>query len=213
MTSWSGFDVADYCLGLGVFIGGVLQFVAQLPFLSQLKLVPRYKIAFNDPSVRRLLTLMLPLVFGALIGANQLLDRYYFCSSFAAAATFCLIMGILYGRSFLSGIFGIARQPWYYHICLDNLPSKPKQFCGRRAEGRKRGLLISLPAAISLALLATPILTTLFQYGHFTAEDVQKTAGALIAFSMGLMMFILIKVLAVQHVMHDKICEALLKSR
>ncbi len=194
LTRW--FDVPIIALAWGVFIGGVLQFVAQLPFLSQLKLVPRYKIAFNDPGVRRLLTLMLPLVFGAsIVQINLLIDTIF--ASFLVAGSVSWLYYADRMVQFPLGIFGIALATVVLpHLSRQFAKQAENNFAGALEWALKCGMLISLPAAISLALLATPILTTLFQYGHFTPEDVQKTAGALIAFSMGLMMFILIKVLA-----------------
>jgi putative peptidoglycan lipid II flippase len=56
--------------------------------------------------------------------------------------------------------------------------------------------LISLPAAFGLALLSSPILTTLFQYAEFTTNDVLMSSKSLIAYSVGLPGFILIKVLS-----------------
>jgi len=56
--------------------------------------------------------------------------------------------------------------------------------------------LISLPAAFGLALLSAPILTTLFQYAEFTTNDVLMSSKSLIAYSVGLPGFILIKVLS-----------------
>ncbi len=57
-------------------------------------------------------------------------------------------------------------------------------------------LLICVPATIGLVLLATPLISTLFQYGVFSAYDVEMAAKSLIAFSIGLPAFVLIKVLA-----------------
>jgi len=57
-------------------------------------------------------------------------------------------------------------------------------------------LLIGLPAALALFALAEPLLSTLFQYGEFSAFDVTKTAASLRAYSAGLLAAMLIKVLA-----------------
>ena len=52
------------------------------------------------------------------------------------------------------------------------------------------------PAAVALAVLAHPLMLTLFQYGQFTDEDARMAARSLVAFSPGLIGFILVKVLA-----------------
>jgi putative peptidoglycan lipid II flippase len=57
-------------------------------------------------------------------------------------------------------------------------------------------MLLTLPAAVALALLATPLITTLFHHGEFSANDVWMTRNALVAYSVGLLGLILVKVLA-----------------
>ena len=56
-------------------------------------------------------------------------------------------------------------------------------------------VLIALPSAIGLFLLAGPMLTTIFYGGRFTADDVQMATLSLMAYSFGLLGFILVKVL------------------
>ncbi len=62
--------------------------------------------------------------------------------------------------------------------------------------GLRLTFLLTLPAALALALLAVPLISTLFQHGRFTAADVLQTQQALIAYSIGLVGLILVKVLA-----------------
>lgn len=57
------------------------------------------------------------------------------------------------------------------------------------------GLVLSLPAAVAMVLLADPIIRVLFQRGQFGAEDTWRTAGALAAFALGLPAFVLVKAL------------------
>jgi putative peptidoglycan lipid II flippase len=62
--------------------------------------------------------------------------------------------------------------------------------------GLRLTLLLALPAAAALAVLAVPLISTLFHYGAFTANDVTMTQRALVAYSLGLVGLILVKVLA-----------------
>jgi putative peptidoglycan lipid II flippase len=62
--------------------------------------------------------------------------------------------------------------------------------------GLRLTLLLALPAAAALAVLAVPLISTLFHYGAFTANDVAMTQRALVAYSLGLVGLILVKVLA-----------------
>jgi putative peptidoglycan lipid II flippase len=62
--------------------------------------------------------------------------------------------------------------------------------------GLRLTLLLAVPAAVALAILAVPLISTLFQYGKFDANDVLMTRQALVAYSVGLIGMILVKVLA-----------------
>jgi putative peptidoglycan lipid II flippase len=57
-------------------------------------------------------------------------------------------------------------------------------------------VLIGTPATVGLVVLAGPVLTTLFQYGEFSAHDAEMSTRSLMAYAFGLLGFILIKVLA-----------------
>ena len=62
--------------------------------------------------------------------------------------------------------------------------------------GLRLCMLLTLPAAVGLAVLSFPLVTTLFMYREFTLHDAQMTQHALIAYSFGLIGLIMIKVLA-----------------
>ena len=62
--------------------------------------------------------------------------------------------------------------------------------------GLRLTFLLALPAAAALAVLALPLIATLFQYGRFGAEDACMTRQALVAYSLGLVGMILVKILA-----------------
>ncbi|EGH00226.1 Proposed peptidoglycan lipid II flippase MurJ [gamma proteobacterium IMCC2047] len=95
------------------------------------------------------------------------------------------------------GIFGIA-------IATVILPSLSRQHVSASAEQFRATLdwalrlvcLLAFPAALALFVLAEPLITTLFQYGAMTAQDVEMAAMSLRAYSVGLLAFMLIKVLA-----------------
>ena len=61
--------------------------------------------------------------------------------------------------------------------------------------GLELALLLTLPATVALIVCGTPIVSALFQHGHFTPADSRATAQALAAFSVGLPSYILVKVL------------------
>jgi putative peptidoglycan lipid II flippase len=62
--------------------------------------------------------------------------------------------------------------------------------------GLRLAILMALPAALALALLALPLVSTLYQYGRFTINDVMQTRAALLGYSIGLPAIVLVKILA-----------------
>ncbi len=182
-------------LAWGVFAAGVVQLLFQIPALMRLGLMPRMRLGFNDPGVRRILKLMAPAIFGvSVVQINLLVDTL-----FASFLTSGSVSWLYYSDrlvEFPLGIFGVA-------ISTVILPSLSKNHAADDTEafsrsldwGLKLVLLVGLPATLGLAFLAEPLLSTLFQYNEFGANDVRMTGRSLTAFSLGLLAFMLIKVL------------------
>ncbi|MCG7201304.1 murein biosynthesis integral membrane protein MurJ [Marinobacter pelagius] len=183
-------------LAWGVFIAGALQLFFQLPFLMQLGLTPRPKVDYRHEGVRRILKLMAPALFGVSVSQiNLLLDTVL--ASFLQTGS----VSWLYYSDRLSelplGVFGIAIAT----VILPSLSRKhaaasADQFAATLDWAVRAVLLIGLPAALALALLAEPLIATLFHYGEVTDRDVTMAAHSLRAYSAGLLAFMLIKVLA-----------------
>ncbi|MDX1634697.1 MAG: murein biosynthesis integral membrane protein MurJ [Marinobacter sp.] len=183
-------------LAWGVFIAGALQLFFQLPFLMRLGLLPRPKVDYRHEGVRKVLTLMAPAIFGVSVSQiNLLLDTVL--ASFLQTGS----VSWLYYSDRLSelplGVFGIAIAT----VILPNLSRKHAaesrdQFAATLDWAIRAVLLIGLPAALALVLLAEPLIATLFFYGEVTARDVTMSAQSLRAYSAGLLAFMLIKVLA-----------------
>nr|WP_081849666.1 murein biosynthesis integral membrane protein MurJ [Marinobacterium lacunae] len=190
------FDPPVLALAWGVFMAGALQLVFQLPFLARLKLMPVPQRGWNDEGVKRILRLMLPALFGVSVAQiNLLLDTVL--ASFLQTGS----VSWLYYSDRLSelplGVFGIA-------IATVILPSLSRRHAEQSSEhfkqtldwGVRMVLLIGVPAALALVVLAEPLLTTLFHYGEMSALDIEMSARSLRAYGLGLVAFMLIKVLA-----------------
>ncbi|MTI63010.1 murein biosynthesis integral membrane protein MurJ [Methylophaga sp.] len=183
-------------LAWGVFIGGVVQLLFQLPFLLQIKALPRPRWGWRSEGVRKITKLMIPAMFGVSVAQiNLLLDTLL--ASFLVTGS---ISWLYYSDrlvEFPLGVFGIA-------LSTVILPSLSKKHASQSAEGFSDTIdwalrwvfIIGTPAAIGLIALAQPLLTTLFQYGEFAADDAYKASLSLMAYGLGLLPFILIKVLA-----------------
>jgi len=190
------FDEPVFALAWAVLIAGVVQLLFQLPSLYRLELVPRPRWDTKDEGVRRILKLMVPALFGVSVSQiNLLLDTVL--ASFLPTGS----VSWLYYSDRLAelplGIFGIAIAT----VILPNLSAhraadRETHFSGTLDWALRWVLLIGVPSALALMLLAKPILITLFQYGKLTADDVNMSSLSLQAYSIGLIAFMLIKVLA-----------------
>jgi putative peptidoglycan lipid II flippase len=186
-------------LAWAVLAGGALQLALQLPYLARIGMLPRLRADFMDAGVRRILRLMGPAVFGVSIAQLSLLINTIF-ASFRANGSVSWLYYADRLMEFPTGMLGVA-------LSTVLLPSLSKYYSSSANDaleqysrlldwGLRLTLLLALPAAVALALLAVPLISTLFHYGHFSVEDVWMTRRALVAYSVGLVGLILVKVLA-----------------
>lgn len=190
------FDPPVKALAWAVFCGGVLQLAFQLPFLARIGMLPRLRPSLRDEGVRRVLRQMAPAVFGVSVGQVSLLINTIFASFLVTGSVTWLYFADRL-MEFPAGMLGVALGT----ILLPSLAKcHAEQSDGAYSElldwGLRLTLLLAVPAAAALALLAVPLTTTLFHYGAFTATDVINTRDAVIAYSVGLVGLIAVKVLA-----------------
>ncbi len=190
------FEQPVFALAWGVLLAGIVQLLFQLPFLYRLDLVPRPVFDVRHEGVRRILTLMVPAIFGVSVSQiNLLLDTVL--ASFLPTGS----VSWLYYSDRLTelplGVFGVAIATVILPtLSLQQSGSRGDQFNATLDWAVRSVLLIGLPAAVALVLLAEPILVTLFQYGALSTHDVAMASLSLRAYSLGLLAFMLIKVLA-----------------
>ncbi|MBM3390761.1 MAG: murein biosynthesis integral membrane protein MurJ [Betaproteobacteria bacterium] len=190
------FDPPVLALAWAVFIGGVLQLALQLPYLAKVGMLPRFSFSLKDEGVRRILLLMLPALLGVSVSQISLLINTIFASFLPTGSVSWLYYADRL-MEFPAGLLGAALGT----ILLPSLSKSHAdddrgEFSALLDWGLRLTFLLTLPAALALALLAVPLLATLFNYGAFQAEDVLKTRDALVAYSVGLTGLILVKVLA-----------------
>lgn len=190
------FDPPVLVLAWAVFLGGALQLAIQLPGLKKIGMLPRFDFAPGDPGVRRVLTLMAPAVLGVSVAQVSLLINTIFASFLASGSVSWLYYADRL-MEFPAGLLGAALGT----ILLPSLSrahasDQPGEFSALLDWGLRLTFLLTLPAAVALALLGVPLISTLFQHGAFTPADVLQTRQALVAYSIGLTGLILVKVLA-----------------
>ncbi|KZY83637.1 hypothetical protein A3740_23285 [Oleiphilus sp. HI0068] len=159
-------------------------------------LMPRPRLDYRHEGVRRIFILMVPALFGVSVSQiNLLLDTVL--ASFLQTGS----VSWLYYSDRLAelplGIFGIAIAT----VILPSLSRKHssqshKAFSDTLDWAIRIVLLMGVPAAVALIVLAEPLVTSLFYYGALEQRDVYMSAMSLRAYALGLLAFMLIKVLA-----------------
>ena len=183
-------------LSLGVFVAGIVQLVFQFPFLWRLRLLPLPLWGWAHQGVRKVLRLMLPIIFGSSVAQiNILFDTLI--ASFLAAGSMSWLYYSDRLMEFPLGVFGIALAT----VIMPNLSENharesAEQFSQTLDWALRLVLILGVPAALGLALLAEPMVATIYFGGAFTPADVDMATLSLQAYAPGLVAFILVKVLA-----------------
>ena len=186
----------EMALAGGVFAAGLVQVLFLLPSLKRVGLFPVPCWGAGDSGVRRIMKLMLPGILGSSVAQINLLFDTLIASFLVAGS----VSWLYYSDrlvEFPLGIFAIA-------LSTVILPSLSRSHANDSVEefsrtvdwGLRLVLLIGVPSAIGLFMLARPMLATLFNYGDFNASDVDMAGLSLMAYAIGLPAFMLIKVLA-----------------
>lgn len=183
-------------LAWGVCIAGLVQLGFQWPFLWRLRLAPRPIIDFKNQGVVRVLKLMVPALFGVSVSqVNLLLDTLFASFLMVGSVSWLYYSDRL--MEFPLGVFGVAISTVILpHLSRHHASSSPQQFSLTLDWALRMVLLVGMPAAVVLATLSVPLLSTLFHYGRFDDYAVTMARKSLTMFAIGIAPCMLIKVLA-----------------
>ncbi len=190
------FEVPVRALAVGVFVAGVAQLAIQVPALMRIGLLPRPRWGWKHAGVRKILRLMIPTLIGSSVAQiNLLFDSVIATFLISGSVTWLYYSDRL--LEFPLGVFGVALST----VILPNLSRKfarqnPEAFSATLDWALRLAMIVTLPAAVGLAMLAKAILVTLCKYDAFTLSDVDMSALSLAAYALGLPAFIAVKVLA-----------------
>ena len=187
------FALPIYAVACGVTLGGLLQVLMLMPFIWQLHLRMMPLIRPPTKAIKKLCQNLIPAIIGAsIVQISLVLDTVF--ASFLTAGSISWLYYSDRLNQFPLGVFGIGLStiilPYLTQSRFDQ-----KIFNTALNWGLKLTCLISIPAALGMCILAKPILMTLFYYGAFSLFDIEQSTRALVAFSLGLISFIVIKVL------------------
>jgi putative peptidoglycan lipid II flippase len=183
-------------LAWGVFIAGVVQLLFQWPFLKRMGLLPRPRVDFKNKGVTRVLKLMVPALFGVSVSQiNLLLDTLFASFLMIGSVSWLYFSDRL--MEFPLGVFGVAISTVILpHLSRHHATQSTGAYSHTLDWALRWVLLVGLPAAVVLAVLSGPLLSTLLQYGHFDGYSVIMASKSLTMFAIGIAPFMLIKILA-----------------
>jgi putative peptidoglycan lipid II flippase len=189
------FHVPEFALAWGVFFAGLSQLLLLWPGLGRLGLRPRLKINFRHEGVRRVFSLMLPTIFSSSVSQLNLLVGTMFASLLVVSA-----QSWLYYTDrlieFPLGLFGVAIGTVILpHLSRRHADTDQVGYSHALDWGLRSSMLVAIPAALGVALLAEPLAATLFFRGRFTAHDTHMVALSVSAMSVGIVPFMISKVL------------------
>ncbi len=186
---------AVYLLAAAVTAAGVLQLAWLYYWVRVAGFKPSLQIPKITPEVKRLSWIALPAAFGA--GAYQIntLVQVYFLNALEGSNVTYMNYADRLNQLPL-GIIGIA-------LATAILPSLSKHIAADEKEGASKvqsdaielAMLLTLPAAVAMAICGTPFITIIFEGGRFTADDAAVSGSILTALVFGLPAYVLVKVL------------------
>ncbi len=186
-------DPPILAMGWAILAAGVLQLLFLMPALAKLDLLALPRWGWRHPDVRKVMRLMVPTLLGSSVAQVNLLFDTFIAAMLVHGSQSWLSTADRF-LEFPLGVFGIALGTVIlptlarHHVNTDRVGFSKSLDWGLRAT-----LIIILPAMLGLMLLALPLVSTIFQYGKFTAEAARMTALSVFGLSFGLPAFALVK--------------------
>jgi putative peptidoglycan lipid II flippase len=191
----SGAMQAIVGMAIGTLIGGVLQWLIQVPSLRAVGYRWRWQVSFTDPSMRQVMRLMAPAIIGSAALQINLVVSTNFATSIGTEPANWLLFA--FRLIYLPiGIFGVAISTATLPItsraaALDDLT----EFKTALGKALRLIFVLTIPSAVGLMVLSRPIIALIYERGKFTAFDTQQTGLALSYYALGLVAYSAIRVL------------------
>ena len=183
-------------VAMGVFVGGILQVMIQVPSLLRLGVVRRPRWNWQHEGVKRIARLMGPAIVGSSMGQLSIVISQNIATYMAAGS----VSWLYYADrivEFPLGVFSIALATVILpSLSAHHAQQSREEFSATLDWAVRLVWLIVTPAAVALFVLAGPLTVALFHYKKFSELDAHMTSLALMAFSFALFGWSFIKVLA-----------------
>ncbi|MES2976245.1 MAG: murein biosynthesis integral membrane protein MurJ [Pseudomonadota bacterium] len=192
-----------YAMGAGVMVGGALQLAVQIPALIRIGMLPRLGLtwraireAWGDPATRSIARLMVPALFGVSVAQISLLINTQIASHLTPGSVSWLGYAdrlMEFPTAMLGVALGVVLMP---QLASAKAANDPARYSAMLDWGLRLVVLLAVPCAVALLTFSRPLVSVLYHYGAFTANDVQQTTTALMGYGAGLVGLVAIKVLA-----------------
>ncbi len=181
-------------MALGTLLGGLMQWLIQLPALYRLGYRPRFRCDFRNADFLKILALTFPAIIGSAgVQINVMTDTFF--ASYLQDGAISYLNYAFRFMQFPLGLFGVAiataSAPALAKMISQN---KRNDFQKTMRASLQMSLFFSLPSMVGLILLSTPIVSLIYEHGRFHSVDTLQTSFALRAFSAGIVGYSLIKI-------------------
>jgi putative peptidoglycan lipid II flippase len=203
--AWLGLHGVEpvYALAGGVIVGGLLQALVQIPALRRIGCMPRFAAtpkaiaaAWHHPGVKQILGKMGPAMLGVSVAQISLLINTQIASHVAVGAVSWLTYAdrlMEFPTALLGVAMGVVLLP---QLAAAQARQDAQGYSDMLDWGLRLVALLAVPCALALLIFPTGLVTVLFHYGKFGAQDVAMTVLALRGYGVGLLGIVTIKVLA-----------------
>jgi putative peptidoglycan lipid II flippase len=193
-------DQPIYAMAIAVIVGGLLQMAIQIPALLKIGMLPRISrnpfVSLGDAGVRKVLSKMGPAVFAVSAAQISLMINTNIASRLESGSVSWLSYAdrlMEFPTALLGVALGTILLP---SLSKANFEGNTEEYSALLDWGLRLTFLLALPCAVGLATISEPLTATLFHYGKFNELSVEMTSRALVAYGVGLIGLILVKILA-----------------
>jgi putative peptidoglycan lipid II flippase len=173
-------------MAVGVLIGGLMQFLVQVPLLRRKGFRWSPLLSFRDPEFRRVMALFVPVAIGLAGTRINVLVNTILVTPLAQGSVSWLNYAFRIMHLPL-GLFGIAvgtvALPSLSKLVLENDTAAVRSTL---TDSLKMALFLTVPTSALIAFLAVPVTRAIYERGRFTTADTMATAGALVLYTLGI---------------------------
>jgi putative peptidoglycan lipid II flippase len=173
-------------MAIGVLVGGLMQFLVQMPLVFRKGFHYSFVVSFRDPEFRRVMALFVPVAIGLAGPRINVLVNTILVTPLKQGS----VSWLNYAYRIMQlplGLFGVAvgtvTLQSLSRIVLDNDVAAVRS---RLTDSLKMALFLTVPTSVLIAFLSRPVTRVIYQRGHFRPEDTLPTAVALVLYTLGI---------------------------